>query len=406
VKPEAPASPGEVAREDPVRRDLLVFGSPLIEEAEIQEVVATLRSGWIGTGPRVARFEEAFRDYIGARHALALNSCTAALHLSMLAAGVGPGDEVITTPLTFAATANAIVHTGATPVFVDVDRRTQNIDPALVEPAVTPRTRAILPVHFAGRPCDMDPILSVARRHGLRVIEDAAHAIEATYHGRKVGTLGDAACFSFYVTKNVITGEGGMVTTGDDAWAEKIQAYGLHGLSRGAWRRYSDEGFVHYQVLYPGFKYNMTDMQAALGLHQLPRIERYARQRVEIWSRYDGAFADLPVRTPAPEEPGTRHARHLYTLLVDLDRLRGERASLRDRIVEELKREGIGTGIHYVSLHLHPYYRDRFGFTPDSFPNARHISERTLSLPLSAKLSDGDVEDVIAAVRKVLLRHC
>jgi len=386
----------------PVRQQFLVFGSPALGEAEIQEVVETLRSGWIGTGPRVARFESDFKAYIGSRHALALNSCTAALHLSMIAAGVGPGDEVITTPLTFAATANAIVHTGASPVFVDVDPVTQNIDPASIEAAVTPRTRAIVPVHFAGRPCDMDPIMALARSRNLGVIEDAAHAIEAVYHGRHIGTIGDAACYSFYVTKNIVTGEGGMVTTGDDAWAEKIQTYGLHGLSKGAWKRYSDEGFVHYQVLYPGFKYNMTDMQAALGIHQLARVAEYAAIRKSIWRQYDEAFADLPVTTPAPEEPGTTHARHLYTLLLDLPKLR----ITRDDVVEELKAEGIGTGIHFISLHLHPYYRDRFGFSPDDFPNARRISERTLSLPLSARLSDQDVADVITAVRKVLLRNC
>ncbi len=385
----------------PVRQEFLVFGSPALQEAEIQEVVETLRSGWIGTGPRVARFEQDFRDYVGSRHALALNSCTAALHLSMIAAGVGPGDEVITTPLTFAATANAIVHTGATPVFVDVDPVTQNIDPARIESAVTARTKAIVPVHFAGRPCDMDPIMALARARGLKVIEDAAHAIEAVYHGRHIGTIGDAACFSFYVTKNVVTGEGGMVTTGDDAWAEKIQTYGLHGLSKGAWKRYSDEGFVHYQVLYPGFKYNMTDMQAALGIHQLARVAEYAEVRRSIWRQYDEAFADLPVEVPAPVEPDTTHARHLYTLLIDRERV----GIPRDDVVEALKAEGIGTGIHFISLHLHPYYRDRFGFSPDDFPNARRISERTLSLPLSARLGAQDVADVIAAVRKVLLRN-
>ncbi|HKY33080.1 MAG TPA: DegT/DnrJ/EryC1/StrS family aminotransferase [Candidatus Polarisedimenticolia bacterium] len=391
----------EPAALDPVRRQFLVFGSPALEEDEIQEVVAALRSGWIGTGPRVGRFEKDFRAYAGAPHALALNSCTAALHLSLLAAGVGPGDEVITTPHTFAATANAIVHTGASPVFVDVDRGTQNIEPALVERAVTARTRAMVPVHFAGRPCDMDALLGIARAHGLSLIQDAAHATEATWRGRHVGALGDAACFSFYVTKNVVTAEGGMVTTLHEGWAEKIQTWGLHGLSKGAWKRYSDEGHVHYQVLYPGYKYNMTDLQAALGIHQLARVEANAVVRRRIWEQYDRAFADLPAATPPPEEPGTRHARHLYTLLLDLERLRAS----RDQVVEELKAEGIGTGIHFISLHLHPYYRDRFGFRPEDFPNARHLAERTLSLPLSARLTEQDVQDVIAAVRKVLLRH-
>ena len=390
------------AAPSPVRQRFLVFGSPALEEPEIQEVVETLRSGWIGTGPKVARFEAEFRQYVGARHAAALNSCTAGLHLSLLAAGVGPNDEVITVPHTFAATANAIVHTGAAPVFVDVERQSQNIDPDLIEAAITPRTRAILPVHFAGRPCAMERIMDIARAHDLKVIEDAAHAIETEYHGQHAGTFGDAGCFSFYVTKNLVTGEGGMVTTRHDEWAERIQSYGLHGLSRGAWKRYSDEGFVHYQVLYPGYKYNMTDVQAALGIHQLARLERYAEVRRRIWTQYDAAFADLPVAVPAPEEPRTRHARHLYTLMLHPDRLR----ATRDQVVEELREEGIGTGIHFISLHLHPYYRDRFGFSPDRFPNARWISERTLSLPLSARLTDEDVQDVITAVRRVLLRHC
>ncbi len=397
MRPE-PASVGDPK---PVREEFLLFGRPALEEEEIREVVATLRSGWLGTGPRVSRFEEGFRRYVGAEHALALNSCTAALHLSLIAAGVGPGDEVITTPLTFAATANAIVHTGATPVFVDVDRRTQNIDPSRIEAAINPRTRALIPVHFAGRPCEMDTIMAIARRHGLKVIEDAAHAIEAVYKGRHMGTIGDATCFSFYVTKNLVTGEGGMVTTGNAEWAEKIQAYGLHGLSKGAWKRYSDEGFVHYEVLYPGFKYNMTDMQAAIGIHQLARIGEYAARRREIWERYLSGMADLPARLPAPEEPGTVHARHLFTLHLDLDRLRVS----RDGVANQLRSEGIGTGVHFISLHLHPYYRERFGFTPEAFPAARHVSERTLSLPLSARLSDHDVEDVIAGVRKVLLRN-
>ena len=385
----------------PVRREMLVFGKPAIGEEEIAEVVATLRSGWLGTGPKVGQFEEAFRTYAGARHALALNSCTAALHLSLLAAGVGPDCEVITSPLTFAATANAVVHTGATPVFVDVDRRTQNIDPSLIEEAITPRTKAIIPVHLAGRPCDMDAIMAIARKHDLRVIEDAAHAIETMYHGRHAGTIGDAGCFSFYVTKNLVTGEGGMVTTDNDDWAAMIQTYGLHGLSKGAWKRYGDEGYVHYQVLHPGYKYNMTDIQASLGIHQMKRLGAYAKVRKSIWEKYDKAFADLPLERPAPEEPQTTHARHLYAILPDVARL----GVTRDTIVADLVKEGIGTGIHFVALHLHPYYRNRFGYSAADFPNAREISDRTISLPLSAGLAEQDVEDVIAAVRKVVLRY-
>ena len=381
-----------------MRDTFLIFGSPRIEQEEIDEVVDSLRSGWLSTGPKVARFEGMFREYIGCRHALAVNSCTAGLHLAMLASGVGPGDEVITTPMTFAATANAILHVGATPVFVDCDRTTMNLDPSRIEEKLTDRTRAILPVHLAGRPCDMEGIMEIARRHDLLVIEDAAHAIETVYRGEKVGTIGDLTAFSFYVTKNVVTGEGGMVATQNDEWAEKIQIHALHGMSKGAWRRFSDEGYRHYLILYPGFKYNMMDLQAAIGIHQLPRVEEYLRIRERIWARYDEAFADLPVFIPAPSEPDTRHARHLYTLLLDVDRL----TITRDEFQQRLYERNIGTGIHYLSLHLHPYYRDRFGYMPEDFPNAWFISERTISLPLSAKLTEEDVEDVIEAATETI----
>jgi dTDP-4-amino-4,6-dideoxygalactose transaminase len=383
-----------------MRDTLLVFGSPAIDEAEIAEVVATLRSGWIGTGPRVARFEELFREYIGARHTIALSSCTAALHLSMVVSGVGPGDEVITTPMTFCATANAIIHTGARPVFVDVDRATGNIDPDLVEAAITPKTKAVLPVHYAGRPCRMDRLEAIAQRHGLLLIEDAAHAIEASFLGRKIGTIGDLTCFSFYVTKNVVTGEGGMVTTDNAEFAAKIKMYGLHGMSADAWKRFSDEGYRHYEVVYAGFKYNMTDLQAALGIHQLARIARGIKRRHQIWAQYDQAFADLPVMRPAPIEPGTVHALHLYTILIKTEEL----GRTRDWVLDELLRLMIGTGVHYTPLHLHAYYRRTFDHRPGDFPNAEYIGARTLSLPLSAKLTDQDVEDVIAAVREVTRR--
>lgn len=381
-----------------MRDDFLVFGSPPIHEPEIAEVVATLRSGWIGTGPRVARFEEMFKRYIGCEHAVAVNSCTAALHLSMVVSGVKQGDEVITSPMTFCATANAVLHTGARPVFADVEPASGNLDPDRVEAAITPRTRAIVPVHYAGRPCRMDRLEAVARRHGLLLIEDAAHAIESAYHGRKIGTIGDMTCFSFYVTKNLVTAEGGMVTTRDPELAAKIKMYALHGMSRDAWKRFSDEGYKHYQVLAPGFKYNMTDLQAALGIHQIGRIEANAVRRAAIWARYDEAFASLPIELPAPVEADTVHGRHLYTILVDPERA----AKSRDRVLDELVRLNIGTGVHYTALHLHPYYRETFGYKPGDYPNAERIGDRTLSLPLSPKLTDADVEDVIAAVRQVV----
>jgi len=385
----------------PVRQNYLVFGSPKIGQAEIDEVVDSIRSGWIGTGPKVARFEEMFRSYAGADYAVAMHSCTAALQISLLAAGIGSGDEVIVPAMTFCATANAVIHAGARPVFIDVDRETMNMAPETVEAAITPRTKAVIPVHMAGRPCDMGHIGKLARDHGLIVVEDAAHAIEGVSQGRKIGSISDATCFSFYVTKNLVTGEGGMLTTGRKDWAARAEMLALHGLSRGAWQRYSDDGFRHYQVLALGFKANMMDLQAAFGIHQLPRIEQYLKRREDIWRQYDAAFSDLPVYLPAAVREGDRHARHLYTLLLDLEALRVD----RDSIMQALHRENIGTGIHFIALHLHPYYRDKFQLSPGQFPNATWISERTISLPLSAALSDDDVADVIEAVRKVLLYY-
>lgn len=380
------------------RNRFLTFGAPVIDEPEINEVVDSLRSGWLGTGPKVAKFEEMFRQYTGAQYALAVNSCTASLHLSMLAAGLGPGDEVITTPMTFAATVNSIIHTGATPVLVDCNRETGLIDPQRVEDAVTPRTRAIMPIHLYGRPCDMDAILDIAERHNLVVIEDAAHAIETVYKGRKVGNISHLTCFSFYVTKNVVTGEGGMVTTNNPDFADKIKVFGLHGMSKDAWKRFSDEGYKHYQVVFPGFKYNMMDLQAAIGIHQLQRVEGWLKRRNEIWQCYNEVFANLPIELPAPDEPDMTHARHLYTLLID-----EERAGLsRDAFMHRLFELNIGTGVHYIGVHLHPYYQQRFGYQPEDFPNATQISNRTVSIPLSPKLSHKDVEDVIEGVKAIL----
>jgi dTDP-4-amino-4,6-dideoxygalactose transaminase len=380
------------------RSEFLVFGSPAISEDEIDEVVATLRSGWIGTGPRVHLFQDAFSHYLRSAYAAALNSCTAALHLAMLAAGVKPGDEVITTPMTFCATANAIVHCGATPVFADCDRRTLNIDPAQIERKLTPRTRAIVPVHFAGRPCDMRAICDIAARHKLKIVEDCAHAIETRIEGRHVGTFGDFGCFSFYVTKNVTTGEGGMVVSQNQEAINRIKMLGLHGMSKDAWTRFSDEGYKHYEVVEVGFKYNMSDLQAALGLKQLEKVERYWRRRESIWNRYQEGFADLPVQTPLPPDEGTRHAYHLYTLLLKIEEI----GKTRDQVMQELNDWNIGTGVHYRALHIQPYYAKTYGLKRGDFPEAEYISDRTLSIPLSAKLTDDDVNSVIAAVRHVL----
>jgi len=381
-----------------MRDTFLVFGSPKIERPEIDEVIACMESGWLGTGPRVALLEEDFKAYKGARHAVAVNSCTAALHLSLLAAGLNPGEEVITTPLTFCATVNAILHAGATPVLADVDSRTLNIDPSRVESEITSKTRAILPVHFAGRPCEMNPICDIAERHGLKVIEDCAHAIEAEYKGKKTGTFGDFGCFSFYVTKNIVTGEGGMVLTREESDSAHIKVLALHGMSKDAWKRFGDEGFKHYSVIECGFKYNMMDLQAAIGIHQLQRIDQYWKRRREIWERYNEAFADLPLTLPADPDPGTRHAYHLYTILVDEERtLIG-----RDAFLDAMTARNIGVGVHYLSIPEHPYYRREFGWRPEDYPNAMRIGRQTVSLPVSAKLSDGDVEDVIDAVIRLI----
>jgi dTDP-4-amino-4,6-dideoxygalactose transaminase len=380
-------------------RPYIVFGSPILEQQDIDAVVRTLKSGWIGTGPQVNEFERRFAERVGAAHAVAVSSCTAALHLSLVASGVGPGDEVITTPLTFAATANAIIHTGATPVFVDCERDTMNLDPSQLEAAVTEHTRAIVPVHFAGRPCDMAAIHAVAKQRDLLVVEDAAHAIEARAREGKIGSLSPLTCFSFYVTKNLTTTEGGMVTTSSAALAAKIKTYALHGLSADAWSRFSDKGYKRYEVVFPGYKYNMTDMQAALGLSQLERVDAWLPQREALWARYDAAFRDLPVFLPAPAQPETLHARHLYTLLIDL-----ERSALdRDQLMARLHERRIGTGVHYHGLHLQPYYSQRYGFKASEFPNASWISERTMSLPISAKLTAEDVDYIIHHVRDLLL---
>lgn len=385
---------------DPVRSPdrFLVFGAPRIEQPEIDEVVASMRASWLGTGPKVARFEDAFRTYKNAEHVAAVNSCTAALHLSLLAAGIGAGDEVITSAMTFAATVNVIIHAGATPVLADVDPLTMNIDPSDVERRVTSRTRAIIPVHFAGRPADMDALTGIAARHGLTIVEDAAHAVEAMSGGRPVGTIGDFGCFSFYATKNLTTGEGGMVIARREEDIAKVKVLALHGLSQDAWRRFSDSGYRHYSVVEAGFKYNMMDLQAAIGLHQLDRLEAYARRRTEVWEAYDGAFADSSLGLPGPVPAQDRHARHLYTVLVDEEAV----GITRDAFLEALTAHGIGVGVHYLAIPEHPYYQARYGWRPEEWPVAMRLGRQTVSLPLSARLADADVADVIEAVSRVL----
>lgn len=380
-----------------MREDFLVFGSPLIGEAEIDEVVDSLRSGWIGTGPKVQRFEAMLAEQVGVPYVRCVSSCTAALILAMRVLGLGEGDEVLVPAMTFVASANAVVHAGATPVLIDSEPGTHLIDLESAARAITPRTKAIMPVHFAGRPVDMDALNRLRDEHGLLVVEDAAHALGARWGDRQIGAFGNLTAYSFYVTKNITTAEGGALVTGDEQHAAEVERLALHGLSLGAWQRFSDAGFKHYEVVEPGFKYNMTDMQAALGLHQLPQLEEWIDVRAVQWERYDRLLAQLPLQTPAPPTEGTRHARHLYTVLIDRDAPRG-----RDEVIEFLSGRRIGSGVHYRGVHLHPYYRDRLDLRPEDLPVATDVSERTLSLPFGPKLSEADQDDVVEALSDAL----
>lgn len=380
-----------------MRDNFLVFGSPLIGEAEIAEVVDSLRSGWIGTGPKVHRFEQMLSEYVGVGHTRCLSSCTAALILSLRVLGIGPGDEVLVPAMTFVASANAIEHAGATPILVDSEPGTGLIDLDRAQDAITARTKAIMPVHLAGRPVDMDRLNRLRDEHGLKVIEDAAHALGARWRGRRIGAFGNLTAFSFYVTKNVTTIEGGALVTEEPALAERVERLALHGLSLGAWERFSDTGFRHYEVVEPGFKYNMTDVQAALGLHQLPQLDQWIERRAELWARYDALLADLPVTTPPPANPETTHARHLYQVTINPGV-----PLTRDQLLDGLTARRIGTGVHYRGVHLHPFYHDKYGLRPEQFPVATAISDRTLSLPLSPKVSEADQDDVVEAMTELL----
>lgn len=386
-----------------VTNEFIVFGAPDIQQAEIDEVVDSLKTGWLGTGPKVAKFEQDFANYkvVNPEQVAALNSCTAALHVSMIAAGLGPGDEVITTAMTFCATVNAIIHSGATPVLADIQPDTLNIDPEDIERKLTERTRAIIPVHFAGRACDMDAIMAIAERHDLTVIEDCAHAIETEWKGRRAGTFGDFGCFSFYVTKNVATGEGGMVIAKTPEDIARIKVLSLHGMTKDAWNRFSDEGYKHYQVAEAGFKYNMMDLQAAIGIHQLERIEHSWRRRKTIWELYQESFSRLPVGLPLEPDTGTRHAYHLYTLMIE------EPVSgiSRDEFLVHMEKSNIGVGVHYAALADHPYYKDQFGWKSEDYPAAKRYGRSTVSLPLSPKLSDDQVAYIIESVSNYLSKH-
>lgn len=389
-----------------IHGEFLPFALPLIENDEITEVVAVLKSNWITTGPKVKQFEGEFAKYIGCKHAIAVNSCTAALHLALEAIGIKEGDEVITTPMTFAATAEVIRYFKAKPVFIDIDPSTMNIDVTRLEKAVSAsenKIKAIIPVHYGGYPCEMDSIMGVARRHGLKVIEDAAHAFPARYKGKMIGTVGDITCFSFYATKNITTGEGGMIATDNDEWADRMRIMSLHGISKDAWKRYTAEGDWYYEIIAPGYKYNCTDIAAALGIAQLKKADNMCGRRREIAAMYSKGFREMnEINVPCePAESGTSHGWHLYVIKLNLECLHIG----RDRVIEEVKQRGIGTSVHFIPLHIHPYYRNTYGYSPEDFPVALEEYKKAISLPIYPRMTDDDVKRVIIAMEDVISKN-
>jgi dTDP-4-amino-4,6-dideoxygalactose transaminase len=381
--------------------DFLPFALPDITEEEIASVSETLRSKWITTGPKTKQFEAAFAKATGAKHAAMVNSCTAALHLALEAVGVTAGDEVIVPTMTFAASGEVVRYFNARPVLVDVRADDHNVDVAAIERALSPKTKAILPVHFGGTACDMDEISTLARAHRIPVIADAAHSFPCHYKGRNVGTLADMTCFSFYATKTLTTGEGGAVVTENPEWADRMRIMSLHGISRDAWKRYTAEGSWYYEIVAPGFKYNLTDIASALGLVQLRRAEAMLQRRSAIAARYDEAFRHHEALELMVRRADRTHAHHLYVLKVRAERLRIG----RDRIIEELKLRGIGTSVHFIPLHLHPYYRETYGYKPDDLPVALGVYERSISLPIYSAMSDGQVDRVVSAVDELVRAH-
>lgn len=392
-----------------MRSQFLPYALPCIDEDEIAEVVDSLRSGWLTTGPKVKRFETDFATYIGCKHAIAVNSCTAALHIALTAMGIGPGDEVIVPTMTFCSTANVVVHLGAKPVLVDVGEDF-NVTPEAIRAAITPRTRAIVPVHYGGQAADLDEIYRIAIAHRLPVVEDAAHAVGSTYHGHKIGScvlssgfpgLKRATAFSFYAIKNMTTGEGGMIATDDDDLAERMRLLTLHGMSRDAWRRYTSAGSWYYEVVVPGYKDNMTDLQAAMGIHQLRKLDDFICIRQRLADQYRAAFADLP-EIGLPQAHGDRnHVYHLFPVRLDLERLDIDRG----QFIEELKARNIGTSVHFIPVHMHPFYREKYGYDSACFPVARGLFEQIVSLPLYPRMSEDDAADVITAVREAVQSH-
>jgi dTDP-4-amino-4,6-dideoxygalactose transaminase len=390
----SPSKPNKIVH---ARSTFLPFSPPSISEQEIQAVVDTLRSNWITTGPRTKSFEKEFMTYLNAQGSLAVNSCTGALHIALASLGIGQGDEVITTPMTFAASVNVIEHERATPVLVDIEPDTLNLDPVLVANAITPRTRAILPVHYAGHPVDMNPILELAKKHSLYVIEDAAHSLPAKYEGKMIGTIGDFTAFSFYATKNLTTSEGGMLT-GNSELIDQARLWSLHGMSRDAWKRYGNKASWFYEVVVPGFKYNMTDIQAAIGSVQLQRLEEMQIRRYEVVQQYNNAFSTMDELEIPTERPNVQSAWYLYVLRLNLEKLKID----RNQFIEEMTARNIGTSVHFIPIHLQPFYRDKYDWKSEDFPITSREFKRIVSLPLHPGLTDADVEDVIAAVKDIV----
>jgi perosamine synthetase len=388
-------------REGNIRKEFLPFHLPEIGEEEIQAVVEVLRSGWLTTGPKTKEFEQNFAAQVGSPYAVALNSCTAALHLALDAVGVREGDEVLVPTMTFAATGEVVTYLKAKPVLVDCRPDTLTLNVGQLERLITPKTKAIIPVHFAGHPCDMNRLMEIAHRYNLRIIEDAAHAFPASYQGKKIGSFGDITCFSFYATKTMTTGEGGMATTSNPEWADRMRMMSLHGISRDAWKRYTNEGSWSYEILLPGCKYNMTDMAAALGIQQLKKSQQFCEFRQDYARLYKEGLKDIPEIILPTEEAGIHHAWHLFVIQLDLARLRIQ----RNEFIEILKKYNIGSSVHFIPLHLHPYYRESYGYSPKDFPIASNVFNRIVSLPLYPKMTKANVLEVIEVVREIIKHY-
>ena len=376
----------------------ITFGAPLIGNKEINSVTKCLKSGWIGTGPKAQEIEKKFSKYQKSKNSIAVNSCSAALHLSLKSLNLKKGDEVITSALTFCSTVNSIILSGAKPVLADVNFETQNIDPKEIVKKINKNTKAVIIVHFAGRPCNMYEIIKIVKKYKLILIEDCAHAIESEYNGKHCGTFGAYGCFSFYATKNLVTGEGGMITTNLDKNVKKLKQLALHGMSKDAWRRFSDKGYKHYDVIDLGFKYNMTDIQASIGVEQLKRIDAFWKRREKIWNIYNDFFKDLNVVVPSKVEKNTKHAYHLYTILIN----KKNNGMHRDVFLKKMHNAGIGTGVHYRSIPSHSFYKKKFGWNNKNFKNACQIGEQTVSIPLSAKLTNNDIHRITYEAKKIL----